>query len=295
MWGTDCGVYGGIDFLLIRPHFSEAYAFVKLTQVSASPLVTQTDATNSHFGYQGSVRAFAGYRFGDAGEELQFTFTHLHGDASSTGIPQAVNEIFIDPLGNLVTFGDRIRTHTNVDTNVYDMDFAMPIALNTSHLGLKWSAGVRIADVNQHYDALTLGPTSNFVSSIRYNADFIGAGPKIGLEGRWARCEESCFWLFAKGAGSLLVGEYDVKAGATLPTFNGDQRASFTRTIPVAEIELGASCRLLDSLTVSAGWMFQAWFDLGASGGNFGGNYVPTDDANIMSYDGLFLRAELTF
>ncbi len=294
VWCADHGFYAGSDFLFIRPHFSEAYAFVKLTQVSASPLVTEAEATNSHFGYEGSVRAFTGYRF-DSGAELQFTFTHLHGDASSTGVPQAANEIFVDPLGNLATLGDMIHTNTSVETNVYDFDFTMPIALNNPHFGVKWSAGARIADVNEDYDALTLGPASSFVSSVRYSADFIGAGPRVGLEGRWLPRCDSCFSLFAKGAGSLLVGQLDVRAGATLPGFNGDQRASFTRTIPVAEIELGGSCRVLDCLTVSAGWLFQAWFDLGASGGNFGGFYVPTDDANIMSYDGLFLRAELTF
>ncbi len=41
--------------------------------------------------------------------------------------------------------------------------------------------------------------------------------------------------------------------------------------------------------------MFQAWFDLGASGGTFGGFFSGADDANVMSFDGLLVRGEFTY
>ena len=47
---------------------------------------------------------------------------------------------------------------------------------------------------------------------------------------------------------------------------------------------------LLAHLTFSAGWLFQAWFDLGVSGGTDGGKFTEVDDSNIMSFDGLFVR-----
>jgi hypothetical protein len=46
---------------------------------------------------------------------------------------------------------------------------------------------------------------------------------------------------------------------------------------------------------VSAGWLFQAWFDLGTSGGKFDGYYTVTENANIMSFEGLFVRGEIAF
>ena len=59
---------------------------------------------------------------------------------------------------------------------------------------------------------------------------------------------------------------------------------------------------------LSAGWLVQAWFDLGVSGGTFSGQNLPAvgfppiqnvfggaDDANIMGFDGVFVRAEYNF
>jgi hypothetical protein len=71
------------------------------------------------------------------------------------------------------------------------------------------------------------------------------------------------------------------------------------------EAELGASWQPSERLVVSTGWMFQAWFDLGTSGGGFSGANLPvapvptvfgqTDDSNLMAFDGLFVRAEFRF
>jgi len=41
----------------------------------------------------------------------------------------------------------------------------------------------------------------------------------------------------------------------------------------------------------SAGWLWQAWFDLGVAGGTtYGGKFAETDSASIMAFDGLSLR-----
>jgi hypothetical protein len=53
-----------------------------------------------------------------------------------------------------------------------------------------------------------------------------------------------------------------------------------------------------DRWSVAAGWMIQAWFDLGTSGGTFDPLLGPVavfngaDDGNLMSFDGFFVRAE---
>jgi hypothetical protein len=71
------------------------------------------------------------------------------------------------------------------------------------------------------------------------------------------------------------------------------------------ESELGVTWAPESCFTISAGWMFQAWMNLGTSGGTFNGQNLPigpvnnafggADDADIMSFDGLFVRAEVNF
>jgi hypothetical protein len=73
----------------------------------------------------------------------------------------------------------------------------------------------------------------------------------------------------------------------------------------VLETELGGAWRPNDRVTVTAGWLFSAWMNLGTSGGGFSGENLPvapmtsvfgqTDDADIMSFDGLFVRTEVWF
>jgi hypothetical protein len=85
----------------------------------------------------------------------------------------------------------------------------------------------------------------------------------------------------------------------------GGQFASRTRAVPVLESELGASWQPGPNVTISAGWLFQAWFGLGTSGGTFDGERLPiapvdtafggADDSDIMSFDGLFVRTEVRF
>jgi hypothetical protein len=74
-----------------------------------------------------------------------------------------------------------------------------------------------------------------------------------------------------------------------------------TRMVPTTEIELGMKWQPNDNWSVSAGWFFQAWFDLGMGTqttshllGGLGPQFL-LDDSNIMSWDGLTVRAEYSF
>ena len=61
----------------------------------------------------------------------------------------------------------------------------------------------------------------------------------------------------------MLVGQYDISTEVTLPGVIGEQTADRVRTVPVLESELGMAWRPTDCFRVSAGWVFQAWFNLG--------------------------------
>lgn len=314
------GFFAGADFLLIRPHFSEAIAFAHGTQ---TPTAYQVVGRELEFDYGPSLRVFAGYRAGNGCGEIRFTYSHFRGDVdvSADGPPLGSGQFFVDPFGNIVGAaaimdpsdaryiappedpevlfgGDRIETRATVDMNVYDIDFVRPVLLRTSGWALSWSVGARVADVKQYYESVITDDVGDLFSRGDFAVDFLGAGPRLGFEARH-HCGQACrFSVFAKGYGALLVGEYDVRSSNQVTDpfdFVASQQSSLTRTLPVMETELGISWCTTDSLTVSLGWLFHAWFDLGTSGGKFGGFFAGADDANIMSFDGLFLTADRTF
>ena len=66
----------------------------------------------------------------------------------------------------------------------------------------------------------------------------------------------------------------------------------------VTEIELGGSTHLGAHATLSAGYFWSAWHDLGMSPTtNFGNAFQIShyDDANILGWNGLFGRVEVAF
>lgn len=300
----------GADYLLIRPHFSEAVAFAQGSQTASS---FSTTARELDFDYGSNFRVFVGLRAGGSGGEARFTYSRITGDTDVNGAVSQPGEFIVDPFGNIVgalvvvdpqsglfgqplVGGDRIETRAEVDLNIYDLEIIRPFRLNSPNWYMSWSAGARIADVEQFYESsVTAGGLP--VAYGDFAAEFLGAGPRLGLEGR-RYFSGGDFGLFARGYGSLLLGEYEVASSNTvnLPTtFRGSQSSSMTRLIPVAEAEVGAMWQPSERLKVSAGWLFQSWFDLGTSGGGFGGFFAGADDGNTMSFDGLFLRTEVGF
>jgi hypothetical protein len=298
-----CGpsLYASFDFLMARPHFSEAIAFAQVNAVSG-----RVDARELQFGYDPSFRLRLGTWLDGTSAGFRGTYWHFEGDTQADGRPSGTT-IIVDPFGNVAAApGSLLQTEAEVQMNVYDLDFVSLHDWDGGCTTLAWSAGARIADVDQSYDALTT-VAGVPVSFGDFSADFIGAGPRIGLEATHRRSPCSPLSLMASAHGSLLVGEYDVSSSNTSPFIVGEQHESLTRTIPVMEMELGAKWQAGERWNVSAGWMFQAWFDLGTSGGRFeppvtdpllGGVdplFTGADDANIMSFDGFFLRAEMGF
>jgi hypothetical protein len=292
------GFFAGAEFLLLRTHFSEAYAYARVFQTLATPSTRDVQAVRLPFDYDPSLRVFVGYRLGEDAGDLRFTYWHYRTDAKTgevVGNQAGVGQFIVDPLGNTVQTGDFIRAQASVENNVYDLDYDAPMLPRNPHWALTGSVGVRVADFHQHYEDPLLDPTGALLSTGHFAAHFVGAGPRLGVEARRSFGQNGRLSLYAKGSGALLVGDYDFNTGTTVPGFTGNQSAHLTRLVPVAEMEVGASWQPWKRLTLSAGWLFQAWFDLGASGGQFGGIYMPTDDANIMSFDGLVVRAELAF
>ncbi|MEX2287508.1 MAG: Lpg1974 family pore-forming outer membrane protein [Planctomycetaceae bacterium] len=301
----------GADYLFVRPHFSEAVAFAQGTLGASSFDVVGRDLD---FGYDSSLRAFAGYRFGNGDGELRFTFWHLSGETSADAANPGAGQFIVDPFGNVVgtaivldpnsalfgtpiVGGEAIHTEARVDANICDLDFAVPWVAHNPNWTFLTSIGIRVADIDQFYESVIVDGAGDFFSGGDFSVDFIGVGPRVGLESRRYFGDNRRLSLFAKAHGALLVGDYDVRFSqtTTAPPFQASQTSTAARTIPVTETELGATCRIGDSFNLSTGWLFQAWYDMGTSGGKFGGFFSGADDANIMSFDGLFVRGEFGF
>jgi hypothetical protein len=302
----DCGPrwFGGAEYRFLRPHFSEAVGFATVTdRLGPLGLARQVEAHELDFDYESSFRLFLGYHLNDCAD-VRLTYWFLDSETTVLGTAD-LGQTIVDPFGNLGLAGSSVNATASVQMNVFDLEYLRPLEFNCAGVGFLYTAGLRFADVDQFYDATITNAAGAVTSDGRFDVDFFGVGPYLSLTGQTRHGSRGQFSLFAKGAAALLVGQYDISTEVTVPGAVGSQTADRERTVPVSESELGMAWRPNDCWTFSAGWLFAAWFNLGASGGTFDGERLPlapvdtafggADDADIMSFDGLFLRAELGY
>ena len=301
--GTGLGPwFGGIEYRYLRTSFSEAVAFVTVSDTLAVPFQREVEAEELRFDYDSSGRVYFGVGIGSC-QDIRFSYWNLDADVS-VGRSADVLQTIVDPFGNIGLTGSSIDTSASVQLNVFDLEYLQRLKFPCQDVEFVYSAGIRFANVDQGYTS-TIRDAGDDVTSVGvFTADFDGVGPYFTLEGSTSR--ERCFSLLAKGGAAILIGSYNVESGVTIPGVAvGGQSAERIRAVPILEGELGGSWHPNDRFTVSAGYLVQAWFNIGTSGGTFDGETLPiapidtafgqTDDADIMSFDGLFVRAELWF
>jgi hypothetical protein len=289
-------LYGGADFLLVRTHFSEAIAFAEFTDSLVGNLPhEEAQARELNFSYDPAFRTHLGYHLNPCAD-FQFTYQHIGSSVAVGGSVAQQNQFIIDPFGNRANFGQSIQTQARVNLNAYDFDFVKPLEFCQACLSFRLAGGIRLADVRQSYSSRILDANDTMLSDGSFGARFRGVGPHLGVQAQTRRCSDSPFSLLARGGASFLVGDYNVSSGATIAgVAGGGQSASRTLTLPVLEAELGVVWQPTECFTAAAGWFVQTWSDLGASGGTFGGKFIEANDANIMAFDGLFVRSMLRY
>jgi hypothetical protein len=301
------GWFAGADYRLLRTHFSEAVAFATLT-IGAGPQGPdlRVAASELRFDYQSAFAVFAGYHI-DNYSDVRFTYWHIDSQTEVSGAA-AANQVIVDPFGNLAPPGTEIDTIATVKLNVYDLEYLRRMEDPSWPAGVMYSAGLRLANLNQFYDS-TVSAGGGVLSDGLFRVNWFGVGPYGTITGRVWLGECRRLSLFAKGGAALLVGKNNITTDVSVTGgFTGGQSASRILVVPVLESELGASWQPTDRWRLSAGWLVQAWFDLGVSGGTFSGANLPAiglpaiqnvfggaDDSNIMGFDGLFVRAEYNF
>jgi hypothetical protein len=315
--------YVTADYLYARENFSSAISY--LEQVDDQQQGVGTDTFHSlDFAYEQSYRVGGGYRLCNCGEEIRFLFTRLSSTAND-----------VAPFGSFLPYevtaepGGETRIHADVDLKSYDVEFAKTIQLggqSCSDCGecggycsgscgcgdgcgcgcpawdITWTGGFRFADAswNRTYNAVNsdFQTTTNAVSVM----DFRGGGVKVGLEGRRYFTQNGCFSIYLKGDISLLLGDVDLAAVRTtfddgeLNTLN-TQTFSSRQIIPVTEIETGLTGHITCNTSITTGYLFSAWHDLGFRDEFTFPTLMETsyDDANILGFDGFFARLEVAY
>lgn len=301
------GVFtAGADYLNARPSFSEATAFARVENFTTN---SRQELVQYDFGYSASPRVYVGYRRPDCQAELRFTYTQFAGQAHvASGAPVGDTVIILDPTLPICSCTE-VNATANVNANIYDIDLlkshcfpasccADPCAPACPGWELTYWFGIRIADIswNSFGEVIDVG-SQDLVATNDHRMNFAGAGPRVGLQARRFFGQQGRLSVFGRANLALLLGQYEIES-AYYEAADDDTDTNLLRrdrVIPVTEIEVGLSYHFRKHTTVSAGYFMQAWHDLGMSQQITGQFPQGFDDANILSFDGLFVRGEWTF
>jgi hypothetical protein len=321
-WLGCCGLGAGqgsrwfftADYLYVRASFSEAIAYVE--QNTDDPANSFDTFHELNFQHESSYRVGGGYKLGCCDEEVRFMFTRLNSYANAEA-----------PVGSFVAYETTSPDgptfiDADVDAKSFDLDYRKTIPLGGAQCcecgdscdpcgcgdtccpppcpawDITWSGGLRFADVNWNRHYLAVDDDVEPFRETRSTLSFDGGGPRFGLQGRRYFGTKQWCSVFLKGDISLLLGQMHQQVQrvdeADLVT---TQTAQGRRIIPVTEIEAGLSAQLTNRSMLSAGYLFSAWHDLGFRDEfNFATQLESSyDDANILGFDGLFVRVELGY
>jgi hypothetical protein len=308
----------GAEYLYAKANFSDALAFVEQDLVNGGETWRCYD-----FDYSSSYSFYAGVYLPDCGGSLIFDYTRLTSDAEIAA-NSVVNQI--DIFGPFEA-DDNVRGEADVDLNSYDVSVGKTIPLGCalecggggcddaccedvccdSGCGgwcpawdITWTGGVRFADVEWARSLDSFDPLNNnaFLDGYETRLDFQGFGGRVGLMGRRYIGRRGLASLYAKGDMSILFGDVEIETLVTNAAGTAFHRKDCEQVIPVTEIELGGSVHLGSHATLSAGYFWSAWHDLGMGETyDFNGRFQlgHYDDANILGFDGLFARVEAAF
>jgi major outer membrane protein len=299
------------DFLSVHASFSQATAFVR------EDLATGSDQyIPMEFNYNSSYRVGGGWKSCCCGDQIRFMFTQMTSDASNTALPGD-----IVPEEATAPPGGQTNIRANVDARTLDLECAKTIPLGGQCCGcadnccnsgcngcpawdLTWSGGVRWADVGWQQSFAAADSTGFTVTDGEVGMNFRGGGLRTGLEGRRYFFKDGWLSLYAKGDISLLLGDVNVSSIRTVadptgvsPNIVNTQTFRSRQIVPVTELEAGVTGQLSSRLSVTAGYLFAAWHDLGTRQEHQLNTLQPItyDDANILGFDGFFARAEFDF
>jgi hypothetical protein len=308
----------GGEYLSVRADPSQSISY--LTRDVTNPFDAQNTFNTVDYSYDSGYRFYGGYRWCDCGEEIRFTYTNFDsgGGFISPSVDTAGTITYIAELEILaINPGDYVTGRSRVELDSYDLGWSKTIPLGSPMCGdcgddccdpcggycpawdITFTGAVRAAD----YSAQRTNQSFNVLNQLQVTSndrvEFEGLGGRVGVLGRRYLGKKGIANVYMKGDISLLLGDYESVQTqlnqASPPDIAVSHSISSTRLIPVTEIEVGASVFLTSNCSFSAGYLLSAWHDLGFQAEYDFGLPVTYDDANIMGFDGYFLRAEMSF
>jgi len=282
-----------------------------------------------NFKHESAFRFYGGYRLCNCGEEIRWAYTQFDSSAR-TDVPSPTSTVIIHvpfEVNEIPQGGGTIATG-DVKLKSGDLEYAKTIPLGgplccdegcgdccddgcdggcgdcceccpCPTWDITWSGGLRFATAELDRNYATFDADGTFVTNANSRVSFDGGGPRFGLEGRRYFCR-GMFSGYLKGNLSLLLGNVNIVSRRTTIENPNQVESQYFRNrniIPVTEIETGLTGCITKHVSLSVGYLFAAWHDLGyreefTFPTNLGVSY---DDANILGFDGLFLRLEAGF
>ncbi len=324
--GSGTRFFVGGEYLYLRANPSEAVSYLERDINNFSDTFNQFS-----YDYEGSFRFYGGCR-NNCGEELRFTWTHFDNgsDFVSPTIPNGSGGAFqiVSPLEVVATIdGSRTQGTSDINLDSFDLGWSKTIPLG-SPLGcdtgccdefgpcgdgcsdpcgnycpawdITFTGAVRGVDMSANRSFASIGPTDEVLTVGSSDMDFQGVGGRVGLMGRRYFGRQGIFSMYLRGDISVLAGEYSTTQyrqdlSGTVPGPITEQSIACRHVIPVTEIEAGGTMFVTCNTSITGGYFMSAWHDLGFRDEYDYGLQVSYDDANIMGFDGFFLRMETSF
>lgn len=318
--GRGSRIFVGGEFLYVRSSPSEAVAYLERDLTNFVDEFTQFD-----FDYEGSFRLYGGCR-NCCGEEIRFTFTRFDNGSDFVSPVEDADTIIITPLEQTpILDGSRVEGTADIELNDFDLGWSKTIPLGSPLCcdpccadgccddgcgdccgsycpawDITFTGALRAVDFDTNRTFTTLDSSDVVLEYGQSTSKFSGVGGRVGMQGRRYFGRNGMCSLYMKGDLSLLVGEYDSvqqsqDLSGSVPGPVVTQRISCRHVIPVTEIEAGGTVFVTCNTSISGGYFISAFHDLGFRDEyefNLQNSY---DDANIMAFDGFFLRLEKQF
>jgi hypothetical protein len=248
-----------------------------------------------------------GFRFGgilvlDNVSAIVGTYTKWDGEVSgalATTAPNVIRSLVTAPgLPNTALNSQNASAQYDINMQMVDLDYRREI-WRRPNISLDGIVGARYAELGQELTVnQVFGPVNTTVDT---SIDFTGVGLRLGGEGE-TRPFGGGFLLYGRSMLDIMFGKFDASFTQSndAPAVQSFLTMEEDRTVPIAEIELGAGFTqpvygVL--LRFTAGYHFSAWFNTVTTGEYINavqtGNYLNASDT--LTFDGVIGRLEVVF
>ena len=254
------------------------------------------------FGAKSGVRGRLGH-VSTCGWDLGVVYTYFRASVrGAVSVPTGSNEltpILSSPYDAALLDVDRASASADIDYSVVDFEVGHPWHVGSTLTG-RCFASFRWAAIDQDFNVLYEGNDTGDGEdgySVHAPINFDGYGLRLGGEAQWN--VYSCFGIFASGAVSVLIGDFDTRyvlIDGDDDRFDANLSNDFQRVIPVMDVAVGANW-VRGALDVSGGFELANWFNL------IDGYTFPDDEdpprlmrtPGDLGFYGFFLKAAVTF